>query len=99
MSKHTPGPWDWRKGELRTLHDRGEYQYGELVLHHDVEVGTVCSDADMDLIAAAPTMLKALKVAASVLRRTEVGDDDSVPMTLRTVEHAIKLAGGYEQLD
>lgn len=57
----TPEPWSWRHGDdLRTLHNKGEYQYGAQVLRIGSDVDgapeLVMSEPDRELIAAAPTL-------------------------------------------
>ena len=74
---HTPTPWAWRGGndELRTLADKGKYNYGRLVLYVGSDGDGGCelkvSEDDARLIAAAPKMLEALK--AFVEYRDRVG--------------------------
>ncbi len=66
ICKHTPGPWLWR-GKSGSLHQAGTdgYIYGPAVLEpvydYDSGVDTSVSDADANLIAAAPDLLQSLK--------------------------------------
>lgn len=67
-SKHTPGPWDYRRSGYSVESDN--WQIG---LHNDEPlciglrgeeymcVSGICTEADARLIAAAPTMLIALE--------------------------------------
>ena len=66
MSKHTPGPWDWRNiDDLRQAKStRTDGRYGESVLYasYDYDRGPYLetTDANRALIAAAPDLLAAL---------------------------------------
>lgn len=64
--KATPGPWEWRYGSgLRSMHDRGEFNYGPEVLGlgPDVNGDTTLSLADVDAVfiaAVSPDVVLAL---------------------------------------
>lgn len=58
MSKHTPGPWESRKGEA---HDVVEEKGGRLVCF--IASSNPNGNADRYLIAAAPELLEALQAA------------------------------------
>lgn len=67
MSKHTPGPWDWRDGDdlrqAKSTRDDGRYGAQVIGAGYDYDRGAYLdmTDADRDLIAAAPEMLAALR--------------------------------------
>lgn len=75
----TPGPWIWR-WKSGSLHRAGTdgYTYGDTVLQptydYDSGVGIEISDADDQLIAAAPEMLAAL----IALVAADGGDDPEI---------------------
>lgn len=66
MSKHTPGPWEWRDGDdlrqAKSTRDDGRYGAQVIGAGYDYDRGPYLdmTDADRDLIAAAPDMLDAL---------------------------------------
>jgi hypothetical protein len=72
MSKHTPGPWDWRDiDDLRQAKStRTDGRYGESVLcaSYDYDRGPYLetTDANRDLIAAAPDLLAACETLLSI---------------------------------
>jgi hypothetical protein len=104
MSKHTPGPWDWRgkSDTLHTLHDRGEYQYGKRVLaptyEYDAGAGVEVSEADARLIASAPDLLEACKAAMVALLpltadvAITIVDEKAVAEAMRLLTDAIAKA-------
>ena len=57
MADHTPGPWKWDGYDIRASND-------EIILTSDGRFG---SDADCHLIAAAPDLLAALKLALEMI--------------------------------
>jgi hypothetical protein len=63
-AKRTPGPWFWDCDGLWQRGDGKPYPKGAAVLTASYEYGSDpsvdCSDADADLIAAAPDLLEAL---------------------------------------
>jgi hypothetical protein len=66
MSEHTPGPWVWRWKDqtLRVAGDGNPYPFtNKIVLQLDP--GMSITDADHQLIAAAPDLLAALQMAAT----------------------------------
>ena len=86
-TKHTPGPWDWRNiDDLRQAQStRTDGRYGESVLcaSYDYDRGPYLetTDANRDLIAAAPDMLEALETLLHEADMTTDGEDNpkSVP--------------------
>lgn len=74
LTKHTPGPWDWRDiDDLRQAKStRTDGRYGESVLYasYDYDRGPYLetTDANRALIAAAPDLLEACIQAAISLR-------------------------------
>lgn len=91
--KHTPGPWEWwTSNSIRRLSAGGR---DGNVLHavrlHDGFADVQVSDADAHLIAAAPDLLKALRMA---VRQNE----DDMILTgeeLRVCYAAIDKAKGH----
>jgi len=74
MSKHTPGPWEWRDADdlrqAKSTRDDGRYGAQVIGAGYDYDRGAYLdmTDADRDLIAAAPDMLAALEESAAILR-------------------------------
>lgn len=85
MSKHTPGPWHWQNGRLEAvtpaweariaciLNDDGCTVYRE-TYGAGVDAKTE-QDANLQLIAAAPDLLKALKDVVRIADRKTVEFD------------------------
>lgn len=98
-SKHTPGPWDWRdRSELRAKGADG--RYGDLVAgavyEYDCGAFIEASDADRDLIAAAPDLLRELRHLVRLLEPMEREGGLDVPglATLNGARAAIARATG-----
>jgi hypothetical protein len=71
MSGHTPGPW-----ELKRVIDKDDYKYTEKGFEYigplsgsgQIGVSSIfCSEADANLVAAAPRMLEGLKMAQRII--------------------------------
>lgn len=62
MSKHTPGPWEFRKDDGWTLFADGESIMGSATYYPWVP----SREADWRLIAAAPELLEALELVMKV---------------------------------
>jgi hypothetical protein len=75
MSKHTPGPWTIRES---ATHITVVGANNETIFHDDKRCPSVPEDAR--LVAAAPELLEALKMAVSALERSDYiqMDGDSV---------------------
>jgi hypothetical protein len=75
MSKHTPGPWEWRDGdelrEGRITVDGGRYGAVVLAAYHDYDRGPYleAADGNRHLIAAAPEMFEELIRSTGLLER------------------------------
>lgn len=75
MSKHTPGPWEWRDADdlrqAKSTRDDGRYGAQVIGAGYDYDRGAYLdmTDADRDLIAAAPDMLAELRTLLRVHQR------------------------------
>jgi hypothetical protein len=74
MSKHTPGPW-----EVWDQYIRPDYRDDKVIC----QWGSYTSEADAHLIAAAPDMLAALKLAVEI-----IGADDRIDPILNAIAKA-----------
>jgi hypothetical protein len=79
MSKHTPGPWEWRGNVLFTASDEFRDHFvlcPKIVrVHGDrMSPSIACSDVDRALLAAAPDLLAACEEALAAI------DADNVHM-------------------
>jgi hypothetical protein len=66
MSKHTPGPWVQRKGELKGSDGNNVCVWGLGLAHCSRDA---VAEANARLIAAAPDLLEALK---EIVQRNEI---------------------------
>ena len=90
---HTPGPWIQTKST--TGRQYIESTEGHTVTSFDDFIKT--SDADVTLIAAAPSLLETLlDIADDCRRRLRKGHDNGDTNTLRKCEDAIKLTTGEQ---
>jgi hypothetical protein len=100
QKKHTPGPWEWKtdSGPLCTLDGRGNYRYGGSVIDLDIdEDGDMemrVSEADRNLIAAAPDLYRELRHLVRLLEPLESSGELNVPglATLNGARAAIEKA-------
>ena len=85
---HTTGPWEVHKAPSGRINVEVPVRHG--VWNHIAEVVTVHDngEANAQVLAAAPTMLDALKEAAECLAHT------GPETTIKAVNAAIKLAEG-----
>lgn len=98
MSKHTPGEWEVREGDLRT-NGRGEFieiSVEEKVItsieeSEDVQGVSDEERANAHLIASAPDLLEACK---NLIERYECDNFTSVP--IKQAKQAIAKAEGEE---
>lgn len=101
MSKHTPGPWDWRDPDdlrqAKSTRDDGRYGDSVLCASYDYDRGAYLetTDANRDLIAAAPDMLEALEAIAPMLPHSLIHSDPQWAAALIAVRAAIKKARGH----
>jgi len=73
MSKHSPGPWKWERGELTRDADPDVEDVGydlvdangDDILPANIDDELTPSEADRSLIAAAPEMLQCVRYLAS----------------------------------
>lgn len=101
MLKHSPGPWrveeiDDEFGIFKIL-PKGSMLVNAHVFSGEEHGHTAQERADADLIAAAPELLEALKVAAKLIPQARFWscDDDYEPRAeLRQIEAAIAKAEG-----
>ena len=90
MSEHTPGPWEPKNTETAGV---GICGCGRLIC-----VMTVDDDiANTRLIAAAPTMLKALREAKVAMEQSGIADHLEWPYTYKSVVDAIATAEGENE--
>ncbi len=90
-TKHTPGPWEARNGEVTTQQDNGR-SYRRIAAVQDYGMGSLpeVDSANAQLIASAPELLDlvdyALKVA--LVERLQLLEDGHQPdgMTVRGIE-------------
>ena len=89
----TPGEWSWRNADdLRTLHDKGSYQYGAQVLGIGSDIDgapeLVISEPDRELIADAGTTANACDMLPSeILARLREAQDVVVHMVSAAKYH------------
>ena len=79
MNKHTPGPWEWwTSNSWRRLHAVGSRGESPSVLAptvaSDGHPDLIVSEADMQLIAAAPMLADALRAIAGSYPKSEEGE-------------------------
>ena len=101
MSKHTPGPWQTIEvGEFTTklvVADSQGVSVLTVVDEEGTKFGAVYSEADADLIAAAPEMLEALRKAVVLLAGVCVHSPEWEPhKTYYAVSAAIAKATGCD---
>ncbi len=84
MSKHTPGPWSTYGAAHQHVRTNGE--------DSEFRLYKISNPADARLIAAAPELLEALKIAEDVLME-EYGPDFTHPHA-DTIRKAIAKAEG-----
>ena len=94
MSKHTPGPWRIEGGRLSEKEIAGANGHNVIDLKYPA---TEVSMADAALIAAAPELLEALRVAYRSLGVAAIRDDaDRRASALDVIRAAILKAEGRE---
>lgn len=84
--KHTPGPWQVRSKQMRHLHQVGIVNHGNFRA-----LANTCGDnavANARLIAAAPELLEACKMALAQV----VQDNDERKAEHRGTEHQLRAA-------
>ena len=87
-NRHTPGPWKWdSKGSLVTEFKGKSYRTEIL---NQLGEGTICTDEDEALIAAAPELLEALESVAHAINET----DGPTREDMQLIYKAIKKAKG-----
>jgi hypothetical protein len=98
MNKHTPGPWDWRNIDALWTSDDGRYGEPVLCASYDSDRGAhlKTTDANRNLICAAPDMLSALEAIAPMLPHGAVDSDPQWAAAINAVRAAIKKARGDE---
>lgn len=93
MSAHTPGPW---KLETQRAPNGGTYyriydhEDANAVISQVIGDGRIEYHANARLIAAAPELLEALKVAQAIINK----DIDITEMDCEQIAQAIRLAEG-----
>ena len=82
-NNHTQGPWNWVHGTCpcipswRLVSDAGEVcEFGSGDTEGDEQAGSAPSEADRNLIAAAPDLLAALRLCVSALAARDVTYSD-----------------------
>lgn len=90
MSEHTPGPWEIGPGETRRT--RAVYKQGTNWLI--CETGTLATEANAALIAAAPELLEALQVLLkrSVIEEGWSGSDPIFEQASLAIAKALKVS-------
>ena len=91
MSKHTPGPWDTRES---ATHVTVTNAHGDAVFHDDKRIPGVMADAS--LIAAAPELLEALKLALEYWRHRQQRYKNRSPVWVQAARAAITKATGEQ---
>ena len=66
MSKHTPGPWNFRRNDYYWEFGNEEVQLGDVCASQCTDPGK--EEANARLIAAAPDLLEACRVASALLK-------------------------------
>lgn len=97
MSKHTLGPWEWSNqykssDNSDTWSLIGADGYGILSCDGEANSPQSCNKADAQLIAAAPELLEALKLADAALE----GANMNMDVVKRKVKAAIAKAEGKQ---
>lgn len=96
MSKHTPKPWKWECKWEANKYDpnyngsMGGLEPGVLWYGLDGEEGIYCrNEADSCLIAAAPELLEACKLALDYLQKSDAySDGQAYPALLKAIAKA-----------
>ena len=89
QSKHTPGPWEVQGSTYITVNS--------LILAHCKQMGHVAleeAEANSRLIAAAPDLLEALKVAIDIRKNPEGVSFEAVKAFIERAEAVIAKAEG-----
>lgn len=68
QAKHTPGPWKARCCDRSSTWDVCSDDYGSIVTVHDYPHNARRLEPDARLIAAAPELLEACRLAATILQ-------------------------------
>lgn len=93
MSNHTKGPW-----HVEVIDDEDEEnRYAVCHPGTSCNLTTICnllSESDARLIAAAPDLLKALKLAADAMSRMDCAEGTRMEVALLNAESAIAKAEG-----
>lgn len=102
-TKHTPGPWladesviGWRNGEILACRVTYEVKAGHrspVALCPEARVGAAQAVANARLMAAAPNLLRALKLVLEE-GRFDFGEGDACDIALRLASQAIDMAEG-----
>lgn len=96
MSKHTPGPWHRNippAAKYATIY-RGRNTH-MVSIHHAPGIPAEEQEANHDLIAAAPDLLRVAKIAATMLGGDDTGPDDEDDRDIWEIVHnAIAKAEG-----
>ncbi len=90
MTQHTPGPWEGRHCPNMPAEP---LNYG--VIHNGKEVARVWKREDVDIIAAAPDLLAALKHAVIMIKACQKqrgADDEEMHRALKPYQTAIARA-------
>ena len=88
MAKHTPGPWDYDMGDFSIYQVETSDVVAELFSDHS----RAEQEANARLVAAAPELLEALKMAVHVLAELSDATSPHVLPVRRVAVDAIKKA-------
>ena len=104
MSKHTPAPWShsWISGALRHISrnvDRDSFWFPDE--NEDAETANFPSyytEGDVDLIASAPELLEALKIAVSELYliHSQYGDKEHARQSCHAIKYGEEVIAKAE---
>ena len=98
MSKHTPGPWNWTESNILMGAPRSPSDDSAVVLSacydSEFEPDVSCMPADARLIAAAPDLLAAARLAAAYIRAGEKAAGIDCKELIVLLDAAIEKAEG-----
>lgn len=98
MNKHTPGPWTMFEclESMTAIYGPENHQIGWVIQEYNRKIPGYANNltlADSDranarLVAAAPDLLEACRLALEYLQKSQFSDGDAYPALLKAIEKA-----------